>query len=179
MGIQRDIVLVLGKRLLDSKVLGDEAKWQVREATALLRSKRWQGATLVITGGMTLPDFPFSEAEVFLAEFPEELRHGAILECASTTTPENIRFVKELLKHRGIEVGRMVVVSTWAHCLEVFLTTIPYFWREVWWRTQYHFSPSDDWRGSRNHLCALLMRAVDPWDRRLVPWLKRRLEGNG
>lgn len=172
-----NVVLVLGKQPLAGGALGKEAVWQIVEAEHLLSRPKWRDAVLVIAGGKTLEGFPFSEASVFLSKFRGDIRERAILEEESTTTPENIRNVRKLLEERGLKVRRMIVVSTWAHCVEVMTTTLFWFWPSVWFRTRYRFTPSDDWRGSVHHLGATLMRAVDPWDRRLVPWFKRMLEG--
>jgi hypothetical protein len=172
-----NVVLVLGKKPLPGGALGKEAVWQIVEAEHLLSQPKWRDAVLVIAGGKTLEDFPFSEARVFLSKFREESRNRAILEEESTTTPENIRNTRVILEGLGIEVDEMVVVSTWAHCLEVCLSTIPHFWSGVWWRTSYASSPSGSWKGSRDHLGAMILRIFDPHDRIFVPYMKRLLEG--
>jgi hypothetical protein len=173
---RRKVVLVLGKQP-ENGGLSWEAGRQVRKATELLRSERWKDAILVLTGGKTVKGFPFTESDVFWSAFTEDIRRRAVREQTSTTTPENIRNARVILEGLGIEVDEMVVVSTWAHCLEVCFSTIPHFWRKVWWRTSYAPSPSGSWRGSRDHLGAMVLRIFDPHDRIFVPYMKRLLEG--
>jgi len=150
------------------------AEYMIRAVKALTSADL--NDTLIITGGVTRPGFK-SEAEVglnFINQQDHPVLPRILLEKRSTTTGENIRFVKELLEQHGLRPSKIFVYHR-----ESALIKAKILYDQLWsGHPELVFVPCLDNSGwvykLRSYTLMPLLAYVDPYEKNsLWRWFKR------
>lgn len=160
------IYLVPGKTLLSDGTIPEDFVLQMEKAVRLLETT--PDSRLVITGGVTQPGF-VSEAEAGRTLVPTELWYRTIVETMSSSTRQNLKAVKKLLRH--FQIDGITVISTRGHKTR----TRYLFWRlwpEMLPRLSFEFVGPYTVRDRLAHALWLVLTVIDPGERIFLPLKK-------